>query len=180
MVELMQGAWQCCRPPSHDADRETEAQRDVTNRGYPGSLEPGDLRAQRDLSKPDARSMPVPGAVALLGIPGGQCGIVIPWENGICFFPFYSAKSLASSSVALPGVIYGGLSPHKSVGGIACCHAVTFRLFRQGLKTSCTQISQFIKQKGAELSWWTPKFCPLGSPPALHNSLLRGVPGPLP
>lgn len=56
-------------------------------------MEPGELRARRDLSKSDARSIPVPGAVALLGIPGGQSGIVIPWENGICFFLFIQQRA---------------------------------------------------------------------------------------
>lgn len=131
MVELVQGAWQCCRPPSHDADRETEAQRDVTDRGYPGLLEPGDLRAQRDLSKPDARIIPVPGAVALLGIPGGQCGIVIPWENGICFFffSFLFSKELGFF-ICSPawGCLSGSVPPQVCWGHsvVSCCDFQTF------------------------------------------------------
>lgn len=77
-------------------------------------------------------------------------------------FRFPSAKGLAASSVALPGVIYGDL-PVTLCGGI-------FRPLRQALETSCTQTSPFIKQEGTELSWWTP------------SSVLSGLPlpGPLP
>lgn len=109
------------------------------------------------------------------GISGGQCGAVTAGEEGVFFFfpPFYSAKSLASSSAACLGYLWASVSPTSRPAAL-CGVACGFRPLCRGLEASCTATSPCVKQGRATRSWETA-LCPL-VPPASPPSM-DGPPG---